>query len=224
MFKTIVEGTNRALEFSRTHGTRKFLLTSSGAVYGKQPPEMTHIPEDYAGAPNPMDAQSAYGEGKRAAEALCRLYSQRYGLEAKIARCFSFVGPYLPLDAHRAVGNFIRDICQGGPVQVKGDGSPYRSYLYAADLAIWLWTILFKGQSCWPYNVGSGISISISELASLVSRVSGDKRDVTISGKADPACPPQRYVPSTERARRDLSLQEWISLEEALRKHYDFIN
>src|ERR1700687_3080197 len=45
------EGMHHILDFAATHGTRRFLFTSSGAVYGKQPPELTHIPEDYAGEP-----------------------------------------------------------------------------------------------------------------------------------------------------------------------------
>lgn len=218
MFDTIVEGTRRTLEFARTHGTLKFLLTSSGAVYGKQPSEMTNISEDYLGAPDPMDPSSAYGEGKRAAEMLCRLYAQQFGLEAKIARCFAFVGPYLPLDAHYAIGNFIRDACQGGPVCVNGDGTPYRSYLYAADLAVWLWTILFKGQSCRPYNVGSDRSINIAELADLVRRLANPDGEVTIAQRADPACPPQRYVPSIERARGELALESWVSIRQAVER------
>jgi dTDP-glucose 4,6-dehydratase len=216
MFDTIVEGTRRTLEFARTHRTVNFLLTSSGAVYGKQPYQMTHIPEDYPGAPDPLDPHSAYGEGKRAAEMLCRLYAHRFGLESKVARCFAFVGPYLPLDAHFAIGNFIRDACRGGPVRVNGDGTPCRSYLYAADLAIWLWTILFKGQSCRPYNTGSDRSINVADLAGLVCQVVNPGIEVTIAQRADPACPPQRYVPSIERARGELTLENWVSLEQAI--------
>jgi len=216
MFETIVGGTRRTLEFARTHGTCKLLLTSSGAVYGKQPSEVTHISEDYLGAPDPMDPNSAYGEGKRAAEMLCRLYAQQFGLETKIARCFAFVGPHLPLDAHYAIGNFVRDAIHGGPIHVNGDGSPVRSYLYTADLAIWLWTVLFKGQSCRPYNVGSDRSINIADLAGLVCQMVNPCTEVTIGQRADPACPPQRYVPSIERARAELALESWVSLEQAI--------
>ena len=68
MLSTILAGTERTLKFAAQCGARKFLLTSSGAVYGRQPPEMTHVPESYDGAPDPLNAASVYAEGKRAAE------------------------------------------------------------------------------------------------------------------------------------------------------------
>jgi dTDP-glucose 4,6-dehydratase len=165
-----------------------------------------------------MDPNAAYGEGKRAAEMLCRLYAHQFGLEAKIARCFAFVGPHLPLDAHYAIGNFIRDALQGGPIRVNGDGMPLRSYLYSADLVTWLWTILFKGQPCRPYNVGSGRSISIAELAGLVRQVVNPDVKIITAHQADPSQPAQRYVPSVERARNELKLEDWIGLESSIER------
>ena len=216
MFNTIVDGTRRTIDFASTHGTKKFLLTSSGAVYGRQPPELSHIPEDYQGAPDPLDPLSAYGEGKRAAEMLCALAAQKNGLEMKIARCFAFVGPHLPLDAHFAIGNFIRDALHGGPIVVKGDGSPFRSYLYASDLAIWLWTILFNGKNCRAYNVGSDKIISIVELANLIANNSLGIIEVNLGKEPLPGVLPERYVPSVERAKAELKLNELIDLNNAI--------
>jgi len=218
MFETIVQGTQRVLEFSKRCGARKVLLTSSGAVYGKQPPDMTHIPETYTGAPDQLDPYSAYGEGKRTAELLCALYAKQYGLETKIARCFAFVGPYLPLDAHYAIGNFIRDGIKGGCVRIAGDGTPYRSYLHAADLAIWLWTILFRGSSCQPYNVGSEIEVTILELAEAVAQCFHPRREVVIGKKTVDRKAAGRYVPSTQLALHELKLHQLINLTDSIKR------
>jgi nucleoside-diphosphate-sugar epimerase len=214
MRDTIVEGTKRTLDFAAHCGAKKFLLTSSGAVYGPQPPELTRIPEDFVAAPT----KSAYAEGKRAAELLCTAQAKRCGLETKIARCFAFVGPSLPLDSHFAIGNFIRDGLRGVPIQINGDGTPRRSYLYAADLAIWLWTILFRGKNCRPYNVGSERDLSIAELAQAVNHAFENKLKISIGQKPVPGKVLERYVPDTERAVTELTLRETISLDEAIRR------
>jgi nucleoside-diphosphate-sugar epimerase len=222
-FDTIVSGTRRVLDFALQGGCRKFLFTSSGAVYGRQPPGLTHIPEGYLGAPDPVDPGSVYGEGKRAAETMCALYSKQNGIETKIARCFAFVGPYLPLDAHFAIGNFIRDGLKGGPIVVLGNGTPRRSYLYASDLAIWLWTILFKGQSCQPYNVGSDESISIAEVAHRAAAQFPGKMKIEILGKPRKEKEEICYVPDISKAKKELGLRPLITFRIAIGKTIQFI-
>jgi nucleoside-diphosphate-sugar epimerase len=221
MYDTSTEGTRRVLEFARVCGTSKFLLTSSGAVYGEQPADMENIAEDYLGAPMTTATAMAYGHGKRAAEFLCAAYAKEYGLETKIARCFAFVGPYLPMNSGFAIGNFIRDAMQGGPIRVNGDGTPYRSYLYAADLAYWLWTILFKGKSCKPYNVGSEVAITIGELAMTVAEYFPGT-EVQISKKAAPGKQAERYIPSTQRAQGELGLERTVELTDAIKRTVDW--
>ncbi len=222
MLDTLVTGTTRTLDFSAQCGARKFLLTSSGAVYGKQPADLVRVPEDYLGAPDVLLPQSAYGEGKRLNELACVLRlrggREKARIETKIARCFAFVGPYSPLNAHFAIGNFIRDALAGGPIMVKGDGTPYRSYLYAADLAIWLWRILLQGKSGRPYNVGSPNQLTIAEVAAAVSHALPGNVPVSIAQKPAPGQSPHRYVPDTARAERELGLREWVGLDDAIRR------
>ncbi len=217
MLSTIVAGAERVLQFAASHGATKFLLTSSGAVYGPQPPSLSHVPETYAGAPDPFLPSSVYGEGKRLAELLCALYRQANpALECKIARCWAFCGPHLPLDQHFAIGNFIGDVLAGRPIQIQGDGTPRRSYLYAADLTIWLWTILFRAPALTPINVGSDRDLSILELAQTVAAVLNPQAEITVASQALPGVPPPRYVPSIDRARDLLSLRPTVPLEDAI--------
>jgi dTDP-glucose 4,6-dehydratase len=218
MLSTIVAGTERTLRFAAARGAKKFLLTSSGAVYGKQPPGLTHVPESYAGSPDPLDPNSVYGEGKRTSELLCSLVSGSTGLECKIGRCWAFCGPHLPLEQHFAIGNFIGDVLAGRPIQIRGDGTPRRSYLYAADLAVWLWTLLFKGPSLVPFNVGSEHDVSILELARTVAETLNPGTKILVAQEPVPGALPARYVPSASRAREQLGLRETIGLEESIRR------
>lgn len=211
-----IDGTRRVLDFARVSGARRFLFTSSGAVYGKQPPDVPLIPEHYAGAPETTDLHTSYGQSKRASEFLCAAYAHQYGFQALIARCFAFVGPWLPLDSNLAIGNFIRDAMKQRTIRVNGDGTPYRSYLYASDLVIWLWTILFRGQSCRPYNVGSDRDISIGELAQQVKELISPAIQVEVVGEPVSGKPADRYVPSVERCKTELGLQVRVSLAEAI--------
>ncbi len=217
MLDTIIGGTTRTIDFAVAAGIKRFLFVSSGAIYGKQPTGMTHIKEEHAGGPDTLHPDSAYAEGKRVGELLCAIARQNSKIEIMIARCFAFVGPHLPLDSHFAIGNFIRDVISKKPIIIKGDGTPCRSYLYAADLSIWLWTILLKGQSGSAYNVGSPDSADINQIAVKVSqtlegeirrKLSGNKKSRVVN----------KYIPNVKRAEAKLGLKQQISLEQSIKK------
>lgn len=218
-FDQIVVGTRNVLDFAVRVGATRFLLASSGGVYGAQPPDLDAIPESYHGMPDPMVAGNAYSVAKRQAEHLCALYADNTGLEVVVARCFAFVGRDLPLDAHFAIGNFIRDALRGGDIVVNGDGTPVRSYLDQGDLAHWLLTLLARGRSSEAYNVGSDQALTIAELAELVRRLLAPASAVRLLRKpgADTAIR-NRYVPSIAKANGELGLGVATSIEDAILK------
>lgn len=215
VFSTCIDGTRRVLELAKQCGAQQLLLVSSGAVYGPLPSGMTHVPETHVGGPDPLLSSSAYAEGKRVSEWLCA-QAVPDGLEVKIARVFALVGPHLPLTRHFAIGNFLQAALTNQTIVIEGDGTPYRSYLYAADMAAWLWAVLIEGTPGRAYNVGSDQSLSISDLASLICRLLEIEPRIYIRQKADKGSQPVRYVPDIARARDELGLPAPIDLDEAI--------
>jgi dTDP-glucose 4,6-dehydratase len=131
---------------------------------------------------------------------------------------FAFVGPYLPLDAHFAIGNFIGDGLARRSLQVRGDGTTVRSYLYASDMAIWLWRVFAKGVDGRAYNVGSEQGMTIAELADQVAAAFEPRPEVRILGHGTTGGAASRYVPDTSRARGELGLVQQVNLASAIRK------
>lgn len=218
MFDTIVNGTKRILDFAIYKKIKSFLMISSGAVYGQQPYNVKNVSEDFMGSPNINDPLSIYGESKRMAELLCTVYFKQYKLPVKVARCYTFVGPFLPTDRHFAIGNFINNILNNENIVIEGDGTPIRSYMYSADLTIWLWTILFQGSNNTTYNVGSDKPINIGELAKLVSNCkdSSTRKIVVKSKKSHKQI--SQYVPNIDKAKEELKLNIYTDLETSIKK------
>jgi dTDP-glucose 4,6-dehydratase len=215
VFSTCLDGTRRVLELARQCGASRLLLVSSGAVYGPLPDGMTHVPETHRGGPDPLLPSSAYGEGKRVSEWLCSQASSE-NFEVKIARVFALVGPHLPLDKHFAIGNFLRSAMAGEQIVIQGDGTPYRSYLYAADMAAWLWAVVIKGQTGRAYNVGAEESISILELAERICHRLNCRAGILTLQNIQAGLGPSHYVPQTRCAHQELGLPAEMGLDEAI--------
>ena len=226
LLSTLIDGTAQMLATASRHGTRKFLYVSSGAVYGTQPQHISHIPEDYRGGPNWLDPNAAYAEGKRVAEQMCSAYARQTEIEFKIARAFAFVGPHLPLKGHFAIGNFIADALCGREIAIHGDGTPLRSYLYAAVLAVWLSTVLLRsnppGSNLDVWNVGSSEAISIRDLACTVAEELRPGLAVNIARTPAADASLQQYVPDIRKAERELELRQTIGLRDAIRRTADW--
>jgi UDP-glucuronate decarboxylase len=217
-YDQIVNGTRNLLDFGIESGVKRFLYISSGAVYGPQPSFIDFIPEDFMSMPDPLNYNNSYGVAKRSAEHLCALYQEKYGLEVVIARCFSFVGLGLPLNAHFAIGNFIRDAIWSDKISVSGDGMAVRSYLDQRDLATWLIELLDRGQAGCAYNVGSDYAVSISDLANLVRDIISPEKSVNICAKFSSKEEQRlRYVPDISKIRSELKLDAPIPIEDSIR-------
>lgn len=218
MVNEMLNGTMRILDFCAQAKVDKMLLVSTGAVYGKAPSHLKNISEDFSDSIDPTISQSVYHHIRRMMEILSVIYAEENDFEAKIARCFSFIGPYLPLNGRFAVSDFILDALSNNSITIKGDGKAVRSYLYMADLVIWLWKILFKGGNCRPYNVGSEMPVTIREVAEEFAKESVPPLPVSILKESFHGIAPDYYVPDTSRARSELDLQQIIPLSKAVKK------
>jgi UDP-glucuronate decarboxylase len=214
-YDQIVSGTRNLLDFAVKKKVQKFLLTSSGAVYGTLTEKVGYVTEDYHSMPDPLNADNAYGIAKREAEHLCALYHAHHGLNYVVARCFAFVGRDLPLNVHFAIGNFIYDALYHDAVTVQGDGTAVRSYLSQEDLAIWLMTMLLHHNDSCAYNLGSDIGITMNHLAHKVRDLLAPNKGVEILGSPTNAAR-NYYLPSIEKAKQALGLQVMTSLDDAI--------
>ncbi len=184
------------------HIKSKIVYVSSGAVYGAQPPTLVNIPESYSRTSSVLEMAETkrdYAAAKRDAEAMI-VKLGNMGLDVSIARGFAFVGAYLPLDKHFAIGNFIANGLAQEPIMVKATSPVIRSYLYADDLVLWLMHLATRSSpNCPVWNVGSDEEVSIPQLAYKIATRFGVKvQELALQNER----PIDRYIPAIALARQ----------------------
>lgn len=207
-------GSVRLLQECVAAGVGSLVFASSGGtVYGS--PASLPVAEDAPTLP-----RCSYGVSKLAVEHYCRLFSQLHGLPTTCLRLGNVYGPGQQGEGQGAVSVFLRHVRDGKPIEVWGDGSAVRDYVYVDDVAAaFLLAAEKPGTGHRVLNVGTGVGTSLLQLLQVVERVTGIKPAVNF-------CEPRGWdVPANHL---DSSLVEmtlgWIpmtSLDGGVRKAWD---
>ena len=218
----IATGSRRMIEAAEAGNGSRFLQVSSGAVYGPQPASLPQLRESHDALALRDEPAQRFGWAKRQAE-LRGNASVRKAVGFVSARGFALVGPRLPLDGQFALGNFLGDALAGRPIDIVGDGSPVRTWMHAADLAAWNWTLLARGRAGAAYNVGSEEAWTLWDAAQRVAALADPPVAVVRAVAPTPVAEISRFVPSTELARSEMALETWIPFRDALARTWEWL-
>jgi nucleoside-diphosphate-sugar epimerase len=190
----------------------KILFTSSGAIY--------RFNRENIQDANSLKGKQLYAYLKHYSEYKIKKLRQ-LKIKTSIARCFTFIGPWLPRETNFAVGNFLDNVLKKKKINVKSDSKVIRSYMYADDLIYWLTKICVNSRLDTPvFDVGSNKSIEIKSLAKLFSRLFKTK----IQTKKIKKNKIDKYMPNIQPANVKLGLKIKYNLKEAILLTIDKIN
>jgi nucleoside-diphosphate-sugar epimerase len=213
---TITKGTDNLIDsaFKLPH-LKKFLYLSSGQVYGRSFTNKEFISENDFGRLDCNKITEIYSESKRLAEATCCAYSSQYKLPIVIARPFSFIGPYQSLSKPWAVNNFINDALNNKTIRIIGNGEPIRSFMYPADLVVWILKILISGKTNTSYNVGSPLGISLKNVANKIVKIAQTNVNIDIKYNNIDS---YSFVPDITLCENELGLKINYNIEETIQR------
>lgn len=209
-------GTHNALGLALAKKA-KFLLASTSECYGD--PEVSPQPETYWGRVNPVGPRGVYDESKRFAEALTMAYHNAHGVDTRIVRIFNTYGPRMRLNDGRALPNFLYQALTGQPITVYGDGKQTRSFCYISDLIEGIYRLLESNEHL-PTNIGNPHEITILEFAERIRKVVGGPTSLVFHEL--PQDDPKQRCPDISKAKRLLSWEPKVPLEEGLQRTYEY--
>ena len=212
--KTSVLGALHTLGLAkRVHA--RILQASTSEVYGD--PEIHPQPESYRGCVNPIGIRSCYDEGKRMAETLFFDYHRQHQVDIKVIRIFNTYGPRMNTHDGRVVSNFIVQALKNENITIYGSGEQTRSFCYVDDLIEGMIRMMnsrdgFTG----PVNIGNPGEFTILELAQKIIDLTGSSSKIVFEPL--PQDDPMQRRPVIDLAKKELSWEPTVNLEEGLKK------
>jgi len=207
-----VIGTLNYLEAARHGGVKRFVFASSGAAVGEVEPPLH---EELASHP-----VSPYGSSKLSGEGYCSAYHRTFGVETVALR---FGNVYGPLSGHKnsAVARFIKRAMEGETLEIYGDGTQTRDFIYIGDLirAIKL-SATVEAVGGEVFQIATSSETSVQELLDKLLPIlaSAGMKDVEVRRTAPRLGDVQRNYSDTSKADRLLGWRAEVALDEGLRR------
>lgn len=216
--KTSVYGAMNMLGLAkRTHA--RILQASTSEVYGN--PEVHPQPESYRGNVNPIGIRSCYDEGKRMAETLFFDYHRQHDVDIKVIRIFNTYGPRMNQNDGRVVSNFIVQALKGEDITIYGDGSQTRSFCYVDDMIEGMIRMMnSRNGFTGPVNLGNPGEFTMRQLADIVIELTHSSSKIVYMPL--PSDDPTQRKPIIDLAKKELSWQPTIKLEDGLKKTIEY--
>ncbi len=211
-----VKGTLNILELARVADTKRFVLSSSAAVYGN--PTNLPVTEDTL-----LQPLSPYAASKICAESYAHAYGQSYGIEPVILRYFNIYGPRQEFSPYSGViAIFVNRAVNHQSIQIEGDGFQTRSFLFIDDVAK---STVLAGEktaaSGCIMNISGIDQVSILSLAKMIKNRS-TFGDIDIEFVTERIGDVRNSIGSIQKAREVLGFAPSISLEEGLSRTIDW--
>jgi UDP-glucose 4-epimerase len=162
-FDINVNGTINVLETCRKYG-KKLVFASSSEIYGSSQ-------TDFMSESHPLDAQSPYAVTKIAGDKICTVYKDVYGMKVDVIRNFNTFGPWQNDTSYGGViAKFTKAALNGTDLQIYGDGTQSRDYMYIDD-ALQGYLMSLENDLDKPTNFGTGQTVTVNELAEMIVRL-----------------------------------------------------
>lgn len=191
---TAIKGTENLLRLAREKMVAGMVYLSSMEVYGY--PEKGHkVTENEIGCLSPLDVRNSYPISKIQCESLCSAYAKEYDIPVMSARLTQTFGPGVNYNDGRAFAEFARCVVERRDIVLKTKGETERSYLYTADAATAILTILLKGSAGQAYNVANeNTYCSIADMAEKIAKQGGIKVRYDIQDESKNGYPKTLYM------------------------------
>ncbi len=207
-----VRATQHLLEAYKERKIEKFIYASSSSIYGST----KELPMREETFPRPF---SPYGVTKLAAEHLCTLYRENFGIPVIMLRYFTVYGPRQRPDM--AIYRFLNAQLKKGPIEIYGDGGQSRDFTYVDDIIEANILSMHARVEDGLFNIGGGSQVSLNELMEVIQKVSGEKlKVIKLQAKKGDM---QHTHSDNSRAKRLLGYKPTVGLEEGVRREWDWL-
>ncbi len=216
---TIAEGTGAVFRAaSLVSDLRNIINAGSSAVYSSEPNNREKFSEISPGLPLNSKVSNSFSEANRYSETLCSAARNELRLPIVTIRPFTFCGAYQDIDSPWALNNFINDAMCKRRIRIHGDGETFRSYMYGADLAVWVLIIMLHARSGQIYNVGNSNGFSLREIAEKVASCFQPAPSVLLNTSLTGDINQSTLLPDVTKAEKEFGLKQYTNIDTAIQK------